>query len=340
MVLSKMTAPTDRFISLRVKLLIGFTMVFSIVFAGAYYWFYTYASNRAMQRVGDDLVDTLEGAIAGIDGNEFEQLATVDVPQGQDLPIAEPLYWQHQEWLNKVHKIEPRANPYTFVRGEQPYEVLWVGDIFRIIRRPSMTYFRDSYVANPTETNLYHGLTELTVTMMPYSDEWGSWVSAYGPIRNSEGEIVGGVGIDFNADYVKQVQRGIRNSMAISFTLTYSSLFVLVYIFSGVFTNPIVSLTKAAEQIGEGDYEQNLTCFQARQLPDEISSLAEVFEIMVGKVRRREETLKQQVAELKIEIDQAKRDRQVQEIVDSDFFQDLQTKARKLRHRTPPAASE
>jgi hypothetical protein len=58
-----------------------------------------------------------------------------------------------------------------------------------------------------------------------------------------------------------------------------------------------------------------------------------VFETMMDKVRQREEKLKQQVTELKIEIDQTKRQKQVSEIVDTDFFQDLVIKARKLRNR-------
>jgi hypothetical protein len=54
---------------------------------------------------------------------------------------------------------------------------------------------------------------------------------------------------------------------------------------------------------------------------------------MVGKVRQREQSLRRQVEELRIEIDVAKRQKQVSEIVDSDFFQDLQTRARALRQR-------
>ena len=54
---------------------------------------------------------------------------------------------------------------------------------------------------------------------------------------------------------------------------------------------------------------------------------------MVGKVYQREQTLRRQVEELKIEIDEVKRKKQVSEIVESDFFQDLQAKARRMRSR-------
>jgi hypothetical protein len=43
--------------------------------------------------------------------------------------------------------------------------------------------------------------------------------------------------------------------------------------------------------------------------------------------------LKQQVAELKIEIDEVKAHKQVSEIVDSDFFEELKDKANVIRKR-------
>ena len=52
---------------------------------------------------------------------------------------------------------------------------------------------------------------------------------------------------------------------------------------------------------------------------------------MVGKVAQREQKLKQQVAELQIMIDETKRQEQVSEIVDTDFFRDLQAKAQRIR---------
>jgi hypothetical protein len=62
----------------------------------------------------------------------------------------------------------------------------------------------------------------------------------------------------------------------------------------------------------------------------------------------REQSLKQEIQQLRIEIDEVKRQKQVSEIVDTDFFQDLQAKARAIRSRrsgtpsadNPPATDE
>ena len=40
-----------------------------------------------------------------------------------------------------------------------------------------------------------------SVDKMPHTDEWGRFYSAYSPIRNSEGTIVGLIGVDFDANW-------------------------------------------------------------------------------------------------------------------------------------------
>jgi hypothetical protein len=66
---------------------------------------------------------------------------------------------------------------------------------------------------------------------------------------------------------------------------------------------------------------------------DEIDILSSSFAGMVNKIYQREQTLKKQVEELRIEIDESKQRKQVSEITDTAFFQDLKTRVRSLRER-------
>ncbi|MGF1577439.1 MAG: hypothetical protein ACFCU9_16145 [Cyanophyceae cyanobacterium] len=328
------TKPASRqwFLSLRTKLLVGYTVVFSAVFGGAYYWFYDYSTERAMKRIEQDLTDTLAGAVNGINGDTFEALVT-EVPAPEDQPYPEDeRFWALIDWLKVVHSLEPRASAYTFIAGSEPGELLWVADSFTFLRPADQVSYLESYT-NP-ESRITLGLQELTLSMEPYTDPWGYWVSAYTPLRNSEGEIIGGIGMDFQANYVYEIQEGIQDSMLSSFLITYGSLSVLLFFVSGVLTKPLNTLQNVAEQIGRGEYGEGkvrLQSFIHAKLKDELSSLAEVFALMVGKVEEREAGLKQQIVELKIEIDEKKRNLQVSEIVESDFFSDLKAKAKIMR---------
>ena len=106
-----------------------------------------------------------------------------------------------------VHQIEPRAfNTYTFIKGEGEREVLWIGDNYRIIRPDVATVFKEPYEVG-SDSVLLNGFKEDTVNMNYYSDDWGTWVSAYGPILNSQGEVVGVREDDLGTDRSEQVGR-------------------------------------------------------------------------------------------------------------------------------------
>jgi two-component system, cell cycle response regulator len=64
---------------------------------------------------------------------------------------------------------------------------------------------------------------------------------------------------------------------------------------------------------------------------DALGILARRFMSMAREVQAREERLREQVRELRIEIDQARQARQVAEITETDFFRDLRDRAGDLR---------
>lgn len=63
------------------------------------------------------------------------------------------------------------------------------------------------------------------------------------------------------------------------------------------------------------------------------AELLSAFFEMVEGVRTREETLRQQLRELSIEIDEAKRRKAFEEVAQSSFFQDLKSSVRQIRQR-------
>lgn len=64
---------------------------------------------------------------------------------------------------------------------------------------------------------------------------------------------------------------------------------------------------------------------------DALGQLARVFQRMAREVFERERRLKAEVQQLRIEIDETKAAREVTEITDTDYFRELQEKARSLR---------
>jgi two-component system cell cycle response regulator len=89
-------------------------------------------------------------------------------------------------------------------------------------------------------------------------------------------------------------------------------------------------LTDAAVAVEENRFDlDNLASVSART--DALGNLARVFQNMAREVRLREERLKRQMRELRIEIDQARQAQKVSEITETDYFRQLQARAQGLR---------
>lgn len=95
-------------------------------------------------------------------------------------------------------------------------------------------------------------------------------------------------------------------------------------------------VTAAAAEVEAGEFDAE-TLEEVAGRPDELGQLARVFRRMAREVYAREQRLKQEVRQLRIEIDETRTARQVAEITETDYFRDLQKKANRLRLRTDDA---
>ncbi len=132
--------------------------------------------------------------------------------------------------------------------------------------------------------------------------------------------------------YLQDIQRNNRRLyLTVSgFLLVAAGL--AVGLTSYTIGQPLLRLGRAAKAIEVGDFGAVDLQAIARR-PDELGQLARVFQGMSEEVWAREQRLQQQVQDLKIEIDERQRQAQVSEIVETDFFQDLQAKARTIRRQ-------
>jgi two-component system cell cycle response regulator len=90
---------------------------------------------------------------------------------------------------------------------------------------------------------------------------------------------------------------------------------------------------EAAAAVEEGTFEcDRLNPVAGRD--DALGRLARVFQKMARQVYAREQSLRQQLQELQIEIDDVKKARQVAEITETEYFRDLCAKAQRLRQRS------
>jgi CRP-like cAMP-binding protein len=89
-------------------------------------------------------------------------------------------------------------------------------------------------------------------------------------------------------------------------------------------------LTSAAAALEDGFYEAD-SIAEVKARADALGQLANVFDRMAKEVIGREARLNKQVMDLRIEINNTKRAREVAEITESDFFKEIERKAKAAR---------
>lgn len=368
-------------ISIRWKVLGGFTILFTIVYFLALALFTNIAVDFAENQIQDDLTQALAGAAEIVDVDMMVDLAEDAEYLGEDgaalkaFAASDERYSILMDQLDTVRMAEPDAMPYLYIPvNPEVGEIEYVVDLNERHNPDAAAYFLEHDISR--SGSLIRGLDELYYRPVEhrmvesiklfaerfeesapwlyerltafgdwlsetgilagrdfgaYGDKFGRWASGYMPLTDSSSAKVGGIGVDFTADYVNHVGASAKRNVQNAFLVVFPLLLILVLLVSNFFTRPLISLTAAAEKVGEGDYETDFSELISARYRDEIDTLAQVFSTMVDKIYQREQILRQQVARLKIEIDEVKHKEGVQEIVETDFFQQLQSRANVLR---------
>lgn len=134
------------------------------------------------------------------------------------------------------------------------------------------------------------------------------------------------------ANYLTEINHNKQILFIMISLLVVTTAGLAVIMVDRMIARPILKVAHAAADIEASCFQQDCLV-SVTQRTDELGQLARVFQTMAKQVYAREQQLKQQVQELRIEIDEVKRQKQVKEIVESDFFQDLVTKAQHMRKR-------
>src|SRR5688572_14484753 len=130
--------------------------------------------------------------------------------------------------------------------------------------------------------------------------------------------------------YLSDIRADIRRNVLLAVGVFFVVGFAAIYGITTNATRDMRELTAAARAIARGEYKQDLSRLYNVPVRSEVSELAEAIEES-GRVHIREQVLIAKVKELEIKIDEAKMQEQVAEIADTEFFQELQSKAKSIR---------
>lgn len=137
------------------------------------------------------------------------------------------------------------------------------------------------------------------------------------------------------ADVIGSAQLWLNVVMVVVIVLFAVIMLVLRYLLARLVVRPVEAIATIAQGVSAGNWTPSAAEMASLERvagrEDELGHTARVFEKMAREVAERERQLKEQVRQLVIQIDEQKRESQVREITETDYFHDLQRKAKSLR---------
>jgi C4-dicarboxylate-specific signal transduction histidine kinase len=133
--------------------------------------------------------------------------------------------------------------------------------------------------------------------------------------------------------YIAAANR-VRNAALLRAALVIAAALLVAYAAARMLARPLRTLTEAARRLGTGGDADAALDSQLAEVAgrrDDLGVLGERLATATRETRERERKLRETVEALKVGVDHAQKEADVRNIVDTDFFNNLQTRSRELR---------
>lgn len=329
-------ARTKPYLSLRYKLLIPLMSIGVLMFILGYFGAREYLRNTIYKLMNQEIDAVTEFVVNCLDEDELEALTRewngYDETLGWPNGITDPRYWEQQACLEEVDAYNPRTEIYTYYQVDANTLADGLDQWASLQPEDSFIFGEAIPVEDGDDTEyLWRGLQQVTYyEELEYDEEADVYYhAAISPLFNSSGQVIGGLAVYLDAGVVVESLQELSNYLLLIFFAIFIVVTVLVLYITRKTTSELAALKDASLRVADGDYTP--ISLKPHTIDDEVSTLAGLFNTMLDKVREREETLQTEVEQLKVQIDMEKRQNDVKEIVESEFFQDLKQRASEVR---------
>ncbi len=244
----------------------------------------TYFYLKAEESLINNLKDRLKYSAAlisqAIDSRELELIQTKsDVNQSE--------YQKNLELLRTFRKTNPDIS-YLYIMRKEGEKIFFVIDSDETSAQamPGQEYPHRL----PT---LIAGFSRPSVDDKIYSDQWGSFMSGYSPLKEGNGRYL--IGMDMRATEVENKLYKLRISGLISLVFSLILAFIFSKILSSHFYTPINLLISKCSSITKGNVGETIDI----KTGDELEKLIEAFNDMSSNLKQTYENQKQAEAELR-----------------------------------------
>jgi methyl-accepting chemotaxis protein len=227
-------------------------------------------SARTQEDLETRLLSIVQTVAEYIDGDQHALLTSYDLE-------SSPFYIEAQHKLQQVMEANPDlVYLYTLAKTSD-------GNVYFALDASVGEDHSDlgsMYESNPDMEVAFSG--KATTVSDFVTDDWGTFLSGYAPIRNSEGEVVGVVAADISAEHVRAAQRKLlMSTLLIGVIAAAIASGVGIWISSWI-SAPLIGTVAVLKDIAEG--EGDLTKRIEVNSNDELGDLGHWFNVFVDKI--------------------------------------------------------
>ncbi|WP_066890023.1 methyl-accepting chemotaxis protein [Clostridium nigeriense] len=144
----------------------------------------------------------------------------------------------------------------------------------------------------PEMKSAFEGIASADKEM--YTDEWGTVISGYAPIKNSNGKVIAIIGVDIDSSKILEARSQLIASISINMVFSIILALILSSLLASKITNPIYLLGKRFKEISSsGDLNQRIEIKTGDELEtlgnevnDFIKSIKSIVEEITGAADR------------------------------------------------------
>lgn len=198
--------------------------VFTLAFIALFLWLNTVVGDLAVNSVQDQMLAIAQTAISFVDGEEYEAL--LNSYEEGDESVLEDEYYQ---WLASM--VDRIVSNNENIDGDLGvYFVAPASGEDRVLAiYTDYDHFKSVWTVE-SDNVMLTGLDETSANTQPYTDIYGTWVSACTPIENSDEISIGALCVDLDASLVGEARRKATNTLWIVFLVVYPAMMLTVFL--------------------------------------------------------------------------------------------------------------
>jgi len=126
--------------------------------------------------------------------------------------------------------------------------------------------FLEDYVMDSEMEDAFNG--KVTISDESLTDDYGTFISACAPIKNSSGEVIAIIGVDVDTSMFESIRSDLTRIIIITIIFSGIVAFIIAYIYSNKISKNITKIQYTLGKMKNGDFTEDINIKTKDELED------------------------------------------------------------------------